>query len=95
VEELHVEAVLSQPRELRDSVVLLEGQDELLACVRNGLELIGPELERGGLLTGGDGEHGLDVVRASELVGLSEQERPALTRRDPVLIRGSEPSPRR
>src|SRR5215212_5402328 len=70
VEELDVEAVARQPRELGDPVALLEAQDELVARVDRVVELIEPELQRRGLLALGEDHPRLDVVRAAEVVAL-------------------------
>src|SRR5437588_413346 len=68
VEQLDVEPVRGQRRDLRDAVSLLEAQHELLAGVVGGFELLQPEAQRGGLLPGHEQELRLDVVRAPEVV---------------------------
>src|SRR5687767_4302234 len=88
VEELDVEAVRRQPRDLGDPVLLLEAEQQLGPRVVGAVELVEPEEERRRLLAGDEEQARLDVVRAVELVTLAQRELPALARRDPVFDRG-------
>jgi len=85
VEELDIEPVRGQPPNLCDPVPLLEDQDELLAVVLDGLELIEPEADRRRLLADREQQDGLDVVRPVEVVALAKGQLPRQARRDPVL----------
>src|SRR5205823_3529850 len=85
VEELHVQPVGGQPSEPGNSVLLLEAEHELLAGVLDRVELVEPECERRRLLTGDEENLALDVVRAPEVVALTEYELPLLPHGGPVL----------
>jgi hypothetical protein len=85
VEELDVEAVHVQSRELGDPVSLLEAEDEVLAGVVDPVELIQTEDELRGLLPRGEERAAFNVVRTPEFVPLVEGELPGLAWRGPVL----------
>src|SRR5205823_3591463 len=85
VEELHVQPVRRQARELRDPYPLLEDEHELLALVVDRVELVEAEPQRRRLLAVREQQLGLDVVRPVELGALAERQLPGLARRDPIL----------
>src|SRR6266545_3750790 len=87
VVQLDVEPVRGAVGDLCDPVALLEGEEQLLAGVLDGVELIQPEGDRRRLLAIHEEQARLDVVRAAELVAFAELELPILARRDPVLKR--------
>ncbi|MGH2920844.1 MAG: hypothetical protein ACRDKU_02090 [Gaiellaceae bacterium] len=85
MKELDVEAVRGAARELRDPVLLLEDQDELLAGVFEALNLIEPKRQRRRLLAGYEEQTALDVVGPSEVVAFVQCEFPRLARSRPLL----------
>jgi len=88
VEQLDGEAVRTACDELRDAVLLLEAEDELLAGVVGHVELLEPKRQRRRLLARDEEQPRLDVVRAAEVVTFAQVELPVRARRDPVLERG-------
>jgi hypothetical protein len=85
VVQFDVEPVRRAIGDLRDPVALLEAEEQLLAGVVHGVELIDPEQHRRRLVAGDEQQSHFDVVRAAELVAFAELELPVLARRDPVL----------
>src|SRR5919201_1036722 len=67
MEELDVEPVFAEVRDLRNPVPFLEAEEQLLARVLSGVELVEPEGERRRLLTGGERHASLDIVRPVEV----------------------------
>lgn len=76
--------------ELRDPVLLLEAEDELVADVVGSVEPVEPEGQGGRLLAADKEQPRLDVVGPARVVPLAQLELPRLARRDPVLERPGE-----